>query len=612
MNLRLRHGFVRVLCWGMMMLLGMALGQWAWAADALTGLDLRQVKVGGEIGRRIDVTINNNLLVLAVDKDFLLPFQKRNSRDGYVGLGKTIEAAVRFAAYTKNEKVLALKKHLVEETIKTQEPDGYIGIMVKDSRMWELWDIHEMGYIILGLTSDYHYFRETRSLKAAQKLADYIIQRWSTMPAGWGKRGVGVSAAIVGLERNLMTLYGETGDKRYLDFCVQERALPDWDLGIVVGRRDLLEGTIQAYLAPCLAQLDLCHLQPNERLLRQSRRAIDFMTARDGMTITGAAGQWECWTDDQDGRGGLGETCATAYQIRMFDACLRLEGKSRHGDVLERMIYNTLFAAQSPNGRKIRYFAPLEGNREYFPNDTYCCPCNYRRIVAELPTLVYYRSANGATVSLYTPSEATIALDDGVSLRIRQETDYPSSGKVAIHLDPSKPAKFPLQLRIPRWCDKATVSINGKPWTAPIASGEFLAMERQWTVGDRVTLDMPMPFRLVLGHKRQSGRVAVMRGPVVFCLDPSQNASLQRMDAADLTGIMIDAGSLRLLPDDSVHRGGVACSVKAGSDGFSIGVSGKLSLKLTEFPDPEGKAAYFRVPDVSMAVADEILSGDSR
>jgi uncharacterized protein len=586
-------------------------GQGAISVDALMPLDLRQVNVGGEIGRRIDITANKNLLALELDKDFLLPFQKKERRgegySDYIGLGKNIDATVRFAAYTKSEKVLALKKHLVEETIKTQEPDGYIGLMVKESRMWRLWDIHEMGYIIMGLTSDYHYFREKRSLVAAQKLADYIIERWSTMPASWEKFGA------LGLESNLLTLYHETEDKRYLNFCVQQRALAGWDLDFTTGGGVLMKGHVYSDIDLCLAQLDLFHLQPDERLLQSGRRAIDFLTVHDGMTITGAAGLWEMWTNDQGGRGTLGETCATAYQIRLFDRFLRMEGNSRYGDVMERMIYNTLFGAQSPDGRQLRYFTPLESDRAYYRNDTYCCPNNFRRIVSELPTMVYYRSAKGAAINLYTPSEATITLDNDVSLKIRQETDYPGSGKVVISLDPSKPARFPLQLRIPRWCDRATVSINGKPWEGLITSGGFISIEQQWSAGDQVTLNMPMPWRLVLGRKRQSGRVAVMRGPLVFCLNPSQNADLQKKDAADLINFVIDPNSLNLLPDDStVHPGGVACSVKIAERSLTLGALRDLSLRLTEFPDPGGKMVYFRVPDFSVAVPDEILSGASQ
>ncbi len=196
------------------------------AADALVPLDLGQVKLGGEIGRRIDVTVNNNLLVLNADRDFLAPFRAKKARDGYTGLGKLIDAAVRFAAYTKNEKVLALKRHLVEETIKTQEPDGYIGMMAPAGRISGMWDIHEMGYLIYALTSDYHYFGEKRSLDAARKLADYILQRWSTLPADWPQRThVATHVSVTGIERTLLTLYHETGDRRYLDFCTQQRAL---------------------------------------------------------------------------------------------------------------------------------------------------------------------------------------------------------------------------------------------------------------------------------------------------------------------------------------------------------------------------------------------------
>ena len=143
-----------------------------------------------------------------------------------------------------------------------------------------------------------------------------------------------------------------------------------------------------------------------------------------------------------------------------------------------------------------------------------------------MPTKVYYRSGPGLAVSLYTPSSATIALQDGVSLKVRQETDYPSSGHVVIRLDPSRPTKFPLQLRIPRWCKNAAVTLNGQPWPTPIAAGQFLTIERRWTAGDQVTLDMPMTWRLVLGRKRQSGRAAVMRGPVVYCLNPAQNEAI--------------------------------------------------------------------------------------
>ena len=79
--------------------------QAARAADALQSLDLRQVRVEGEIGRRIDITLHNNLLMIDVEKDFLAPFRKRKAKGGYIGLGKLIDAAVRLAAYTSDDEV---------------------------------------------------------------------------------------------------------------------------------------------------------------------------------------------------------------------------------------------------------------------------------------------------------------------------------------------------------------------------------------------------------------------------------------------------------------------------------------------------------------------------
>ena len=510
-----------------LMLSPAGLGTVSAADEALKALDLRQVKVGGEIGRRIDVTVRNNLLVLDTEKDFLAHFRSKDMHEGYIGLGKLLDAAVRLAAYTHDEKVIAFKQRLVEEAIKVQEPDGYIGTMAAPNRMWGLWDIHEMGYIIYALTSDYHYFGQQRSVAAARKAADYILGRWAKKPAEWPEKyHWATSVALTGFERTLLALYRETGDPRYLDFCVRERALPDWQTSIVIGRREPLEGHSYSYLVRCLAQLELYRIEPDERLLRLSRGAVHFLTAQDGMTVTGAAGVYEIWTDDQDGHGALGETCSTAYQLRLYDSVLRLEGNPRYGDLIERTIYNALFAAQSPDGRRIRYFVPMEGERLYYPDDNYCCPGNYRRIVADLPTMVYYHAGSGLAVNLYTPSETTVKLNDGVALKVRQETDYPTSGRVAIRLDPSRPAKFPVQLRIPRWCQKASVAVNGERLEKPIPAGQFLTIERQWSPGDRVTLDLPMKLRLVAGRKRQAGRAAVMRGPVVFCLNPSPQKSL--------------------------------------------------------------------------------------
>ena len=132
------------------------------------------------------------------------------------------------------------------------------------------------------------------------------------------------------------------------------RRLPEWKPRIVRGRYEQIEGHAYAYCCRCVAQLCLHRLQPDQRLLRPAHDVIDFLLRQNGLVITGTAGDHECWHDTQEGTVNLGETCTTAYLIRMWDELLRMEGESIYGDLMERAIYNALFAAQSPDGRGIR------------------------------------------------------------------------------------------------------------------------------------------------------------------------------------------------------------------------------------------------------------------
>ena len=584
----------------------------AFGEDRFTALDLRQVQVGGEIGRRIDITIRNNLLVLDVDRDFLAPFRTKTRSDGYIGLGKLIDAASRFAAYSGDPKVLKLKKHLVDTILATQERDGYIGMLVPQSRMRGLWDVHEIGYLIWGLLTDEAYHGEVRSLAAARKAADYLMAHWSEVPEDWaGTTGVATNVAVTGLERTILALYRRTGDPAYLDFVVNRRALPRWNLGIEVGRREGIEGHVYAYMARCLAQIELNQLRPGAELLRPAHRAIDFMLDHDGALVSGATGQAEIWTENQDGRGDLGETCATAYQLRVADALLRHVGQARLGDLIERTIFNSLFAAQSPDGRHLRYFSPVEGPRVYFSGDSYCCPCNYRRIVSELPLMVFYRADNGLVVNLYTPAQARLQVARDVVLSVVQETNYPNSGRVQLRLDPSRPASFPVRLRIPLWAGSARVTINEQPQDVKPQPGTFLVLQREWKSGDRITLEMPMAWRLVKGRQRQAGRVAIMRGPLIFSLNPAAYPEFAKQDAADLGAFLLDPSSLSdPVPSTAVRPDGLACRVRLWPPGFGMGRPSekKVEWTLTEFSDPDGRATYFSLRDARVAVEDELFS----
>ena len=591
-------------------------------AGKLRSLDSAQVKVGGEMGRRMDLTINKNLLVIEVENQFLKPFRQKASRPfDYIGLGKLIDATVSFARYSGNPKVIELKDHLVKELIATQLDDGYIGTFPAGTRIRDVFDEHEIAYNMHALVNNYRCFHDKPSLDAARKLADYILKNYQAAIATRDPKLV----CKINIERAMIALSEAAGEARYRDYIVEREHTRRWNSPIDVvnnGPLSTADGHAYSFMNTCLAQLDLCREQPDEALLAQSRRVIDYLTKEDGLMISGTCSLAERFRNNQETRGDVGESCATAYLIRMAHYLLQLEGKTLDGDLMERAIYNALFAAQSPDGRSLRYYTAIDSPRKYHPNDSYCCPGNWRRIVAELPEMICYRSAGGGVwVNLYTTSTADVPIAGDLSVQLRQETDYPNSGKVIIKVEPSRSAEFPVKLRVPRWCDSAAISVNGQPAGSPAKPGAWVSVQRLWKTGDVMTLDMPMKTRLVRGRKLQAGKVAVMRGPVLFCFSPARQiarhpvyaghganpAEIQRTVTEAVAQTKFDWTTLAApVPDKTIRPDGLALEVRAWGPVSDRSKPADLTLLLTEFIDPAGELTYLPCDNPKAGVEDEL------
>jgi DUF1680 family protein len=170
-------------------------------------------------------------------------------------------------------------------------------------------------------------------------------------------------------------------------------------------------------------------------------------------------------------------------------------------------------------------------------------------------------------------------------------------------IEPKETASFPLLLRIPQWCSQASVSINGYSIANATKSGEFLTIDRTWKSGDQVTLDMPMPWRFVAGRKAQAGCVAVMRGPLVYTLNPTKDPALDKIDLKRL--VLLPETAELVMNDTTFRPKGTACRIRAD---LNKAGKGTLSLTLTEFPDPDGQWTYFKLSDPILAVDDELLT----
>ena len=262
-----------------------------------------------------------------------------------------------------------------------------------------------------------------------------------------------------------------------------------------------------------------------------------------------------------------------------------LHGDAKYLDVLERTLYNGFLSGISLQGNTFFYANPLSSDGEWPFNvrtgavrypwfECSCCPTNVVRLLPSLPGYAYAHRDGDLYVNLYVAGTATVPTAAG-GVTLTQDTDYPWSGAVKLTVDPPAESAFALRLRIPGWARGEPVPsdlyrhldasgaapslrVNGAPADLELDRG-FAVVRRHWRPGDVVELDLPMPVRRVVSHAGVAGnrgRVAVERGPLVYCAEGADNGGtaleLTLPDAAVLTAEH-DAG---LLGGVTTIRGG--------------------------------------------------------
>jgi DUF1680 family protein len=235
------------------------------------------------------------------------------------------------------------------------------------------------------------------------------------------------------------------------------------------------------------------------------------------------------------------------WNHRMF----LLHGDAKYLDVVERILYNGFLSGVSLDGERFFYPNPLAatgtrtfnqgktGRSEWF--DCSCCPTNVVRFLPSIPGYVYAERDRDLFVNLFVAGRGEASLA-GSRVQLRQETGYPWDGRVRIVIEPARPSEFAVRVRIPRWAQGRpvpsdlyryadgeaaaySIAVNGRPVTPEVAQG-FAVLRRNWKPGDTIELELPMPVRRVLSHEKvtaASGRVALERGPIVYCAEAADN-----------------------------------------------------------------------------------------
>jgi len=269
------------------------------------------------------------------------------------------------------------------------------------------------------------------------------------------------------------------------------------------------------------------------------------------MYITGGIGT------DQYGDEGFGdpyrlpnesycESCAAIAHVLWQHRMNLLKGQAQYADVMELTLFNGMLSGIAISGDKFFYRNPLarkDGGQRGSWIGLACCPTNLARIIPQVGGLAYALGKGRVYVNLYLAGEAAIKMDDGTMVQLVQENEYPWDGRLKVTVRPEQASDFALCLRIPGWALGRPVpsdlyrfadakappiglKVNGQAADASPKDDGYVHLQRRWRAGDVVELDLPMPVRRVYAHEKveaDRGKVALMRGPIVYCLEAVDN-----------------------------------------------------------------------------------------
>jgi DUF1680 family protein len=469
----------------------------------------------------------------------------------------------------------------IDRIVAAQEPDGYLNSHFShaqpDMKWKNLRDWHELycaGHLMEGAIAYAQATGKRKLLDAMLRYADHINARFGRDP---GKlRGYCGHPEI---ELALVKLARATGNQRYMDlskYMVEERGQQPYYFDIeAVARGDdpskfwaksyeycqahvpirqqtqAVGHAVRAmYLFSAVA--DLADEFDDPTLLKTCEHIWDAMVTKR-MYLTGGIGPShsnEGFTRDYDlpDESAYAETCAAIGLVLWGHRMLQFNGDGKFADIIERALYNGTLSGVSLDGSHFFYENPLASIGNHHRVLWFACPCcppNVARTIASVGNYFYSTSvdgsASGVWVHLYGQNTAQMAIGNS-HMQLRQVTNYPWDGNVHLALSLSAPSEFTLHLRVPGWCDGYSVSINQTSVSSPQLQNGYIALTRVWQSGDVIEFNMAMPVQSVYAHpsvRQMQGRVALQRGPLVYCLEGVDN------DQAQLERISVDADAVK-------------------------------------------------------------------
>lgn len=450
---------------------------------------------------------------------------------------------------------------LVDRIASNQRADGYYNsyyLSIEPSKIFSDRDCHELyciGHMIEAAIAYHRATGKDKLLNCVCKAVDMIFRVFVTEQSA-----AFVTPGHEEIELALLKLYEYLGNKKHLDlarFFINQRGnnekdghetyyqsdLPLRELSSAVGH-----AVRAGYLYTAMAML--ARIDGDKELYAACRRLFDDIV-NSKMSITGGIGS------DHDGEkfsykydlpnsDTYNETCAAISLALFAGAMQENEANSIYGDIIERIYYNGFISGVSLDGKKFFYTNPLELDLKKYQRSTYqpisqrvkvfdcsCCPPNVVRMLGSIPRYIYTTDGDKIYCNQFMTSETKLTVG-GKPAVLSQSTEYPSDGKITFKYS-GEPCT--LYVRIPEWC----VEYEGKTENG---FAQFKLMD-----GESVTIDLPMHIHFVEANPNvqdNSGRYAVTRGPIVYCMEAIDNGENLR----DIT--LCENGSISINNEDTI------------------------------------------------------------
>lgn len=449
---------------------------------------------------------------------------------------------------------------IIDEIVAIQEPNGYLNTYYQDDRkslrmqpqtQTTGHELYNMGHMLQGAIAYYRATGDRKLLDAGIRFVDdFLIPNYGPAP----KKPI--VSGHPEIELALIELYRITGDKRQLDLAgyilggdsrieLPERRTIYMFSGTPFVERTKMQGHAVRAMYACCGATDY-YLETGDEKYWRTLNLLWNDTTGTKMYITGGVGSrsdGEAFGDAYElpNFRAYGESCAAIGNMMWNWRMLAVTGDAKFTDVMERALYNGINSGMSLDGTLYCYrnplaFDPSTGDKirnQWY--DVTCCPPNLERTFGSLPGYFYSTSADGVYVHFYDNSELNWHLENGVRLKLAQKTKYPWDGQVDITVTPAEPSDFTLYVRVPGWTDHAEVSVNGKAFSGA-TPGQYLPIRRRWSPGDAVELKINVVPQVIEANPRvadDTGRVAVERGPLIYCLEEiDQPSGIRLSDVA--------------------------------------------------------------------------------